>query len=84
MIEARSYVSLNHPPVACSGSTELVEWLDAVHRTASRSKTMREVVKICFPNWFQHHFEQHLHRSVLNGGHHHSTLPLLTNYLWNG
>ena len=74
-VEARSYVSLNHPSVPCSGSTEFVKWLDAVHRRASRSKTIGEVVKICFPNWLQHHFEQHLNRSVLHGGQTRSTLP---------
>jgi hypothetical protein len=83
-VEARSYVSLNHPPVSCSGSTEFVEWLDAVHCTASGSKAIGEVGEIRFPYRLQNHFEQGLNRSVFHGGHIHSTLPPLTSHLRNG
>ena len=75
MIEARSHVAFDHPSVPCFRTAQLVEWLNAVHRTASRSKSVGEVVKVCFPNRLQHHLEQGLNRPVLYGGHTQSTLP---------
>src|SRR5689334_12438912 len=81
-VEARSYISLNHPPVACSGSAEFVEWLNAVHRAASRSKPIGEVVEVRFPNRLQYHFEHHLNRSVLYGRN--AERPFLVrSWLWN-
>ena len=67
-IEAGPHVSLNHPSVPCFRTAQLVEWLNTVHRATSRPKTVREVVKVCFPDRFQYHFEQHLNRSILHGG----------------
>ena len=80
-IEAGAYISFDHPSVSCSGSTEFVEWLDTVHGAASRSKAVGEVVKVCFPNRLQHHFEQHLNRSVFHGGN--AERPFLArSWLW--
>ena len=74
-IEARSYVAFDHPSVPCFRSTKLIERLDAVHRTASGSKAIGEVVEVCFPDGFHEHLEQGLNRSILYGWHPQSTLP---------
>ena len=84
MIEGSFDICIDDPFPPAVRASELVNFLERVMTSSSRSEPVAASLKASLPAWFEGVLDHGLNTAVDHHRHHHSTLPPLTSHLWNG